>query len=312
VNNTIYSREPHDSVNFFTVNHNTAMNVSFQSHPHTDGVSSSPPSRSSASSSSSFLWACLCRTLQICQTFIVIVLGVAVVYLGYQLHSLQLQVQAEDDKITALQKQVANQHQNQQDLTDRVEQEHSLTLYQMAGTFTLLTCLLTAFHIAQHLSNFHEAVVQRKIIAILWMSPIYSLTSFLSLVFPSADGYLAIVKDFYEAYTVYTFLSFLIAVLGRGNRETAIQVLAQHADHLKAPTKCLSRFYYPPPETSPTAMANAVLMECQILAMQFVLVRPVTSIISFVTDTASHTANSDDNDDDDPYAYFLSQSVVNR
>lgn len=68
----------------------------------------------------------------------------------------------------------------------------------MAGTFCLLACLLTSFHMYTHLKNYKEPIVQRKIVAILWMSPIYAVTSFLSLVFPTADGYLAVIRDFYE------------------------------------------------------------------------------------------------------------------
>lgn len=248
---------------------------------------------------------CLCNTLKLCQSIVVAVLVAAVIVMGLQLHALQQTVATEESKIAALQLQVTSQHQNQEDLTQRVDKEHSLTLYQMAGTFTLLTCLLTAFHITQHLNNFHEAVIQRKIIAILWMSPIYSVTSFFSLVFPVADGYLAVIRDFYEAYTIYTFLSFLIAVLGRGNRETAVQVLACHADHLKPPTSCFKSYYYPPPETSSSAMASAVLMECQILAMQFVLIRPVTSILSFVSDTLVVYDTASPNEAD-RYSYFES------
>lgn len=40
-------------------------------------------------------------------------------------------------------------------------------------------------------------------IAILWMSPIYAVTSWFSLVFHAAEGYLAILKDGYEAYIIY-------------------------------------------------------------------------------------------------------------
>ena len=35
------------------------------------------------------------------------------------------------------------------------------------------------------------------------MSPIYAVTSWFSLVFPAAEGYLAIIKDGYEAYIIY-------------------------------------------------------------------------------------------------------------
>jgi len=74
--------------------------------------------------------------------------------------------------------------------------------YQLAGTFTLLTCLLTIFHMASHIRNMYEPIVQRKILAILWMSPIYGVTSFISLLVPATEGYLSIIKDFYEAYVI--------------------------------------------------------------------------------------------------------------
>jgi len=244
---------------------------------------------------------CALHTFNICHAVVTVVLLVGVVLMSMQLSTLQQQVAAEDAAIASLQEQLTEDQATQQDLGERVEQEHSMTLYQMAGTFTLLTCLITTFHITQHLSNFHEPVVQRKILAILWMSPVYSVTSFLSLVFPSADEYLAVIKDFYEAYVIYTFLSFLIAVLGRGNRETAVGVLARHAEHLHTPTRCLNCLYHPPPSTSDTAKANAVLMECQILAMQFVLVRPVTSMVRLVAEILMKGQTVDE---DDPYWYF--------
>lgn len=50
------------------------------------------------------------------------------------------------------------------------------------------------------------------------MVPIYSITSWLSLVWPNLESYLAALRDIYEAYAVYTFIGLLIAVLedGRG------------------------------------------------------------------------------------------------
>jgi hypothetical protein len=121
--------------------------------------------------------------------------------------------------------------------------------------------------------------IQRKIIAILWMSPIYSVTSFLTLWFPSIGGWMAIVKDFYEAYCIYTFLSFLIAVLGHGSRDEAVDVLARHAGRLEQPARCLGCLYEPPPDAGDRAKANAVVTECQIYCLQFTFLRPITTIV---------------------------------
>jgi len=119
----------------------------------------------------------------------------------------------------------------------QVEKQRDLTMINMAGTFTLLSCLITMFHMTAHLRKMNQPFVQRKIIAILWMSPVYALTSFLSLTLPSGEPYLGIVKDFYESYVIYQFLSFLIAVLGRGDRNAVVMKLLRHADHLKPPYK---------------------------------------------------------------------------
>ena len=156
-----------------------------------------------------------------------------------------------------------------------------------------------------HLRRMNQPFVQRKIMAILWMSPIYALTSFLSLVLPSGEPYLGILKDFYESYVIYQFLSFLIAVLGKGDRNVCVRKLAQHTDHLKAPYRCLHCLFHPPPEESDEAMANAVLMECQVLAMQFVFIRPITAIVSFVLEAVGAGSNTDDG-----WAYFYSTQFV--
>ena len=288
-----YHHHHHDHPQHQYLNNSKSNNISTSSG---GGICSSLfcciTGRGSGNTNSTIVTRCTILCL-LCNTIVVIVLFVLVILMGLQLHTLQTQVQQDEEDIATLQTQIATQMNNQQDLNQRVDEEHSLTLYQMAGTFTLLTCLISIFHMTQHLSNYHEPIIQRKIIAILWMSPIYSITSFLSLIFTNTDPYLAVIKDCYEAYTIYTFLSFLIAVLGRGNRTVAIQVLACHAHHLHKPNRCLSFLYDPPPESSPTAMATAVLTECQILAMQFVLVRPISSILTFVLDVVLRTSDTD-------------------
>jgi len=106
--------------------------------------------------------------------------------------------------------------------------------------------------------------------------------------------------------------------LGRGDRDAVVNVLASHADHLKPPYKFLNCFYHPPPEQSNRAMSNAVLLECQILAMQFVFLRPFTSILNFIIDvmeqyTCTHKENDDDESDADisnQLAFFASPKFV--
>jgi hypothetical protein len=65
--------------------------------------------------------------------------------------------------------------------------------------------------------------------AVLWMVPIYSVTSWLSLVWPNLEPFFGTIRDVYEAYAVYTFIALLIAILeeGKGNDEL-VNKLARH------------------------------------------------------------------------------------
>lgn len=170
---------------------------------------------------------------------------------------------------------------------DQFSTENSFMIYQLAGTFTLLGCLISMWHMTSHIRNFHQPFVQRKILAILWMCPIYSITSWLSLVLPSLEGYLAIFKDLYEAYVIYQFLSFCIAVLGKGDRQAVVELLAQHADHLSPPVRCFGCCrkhlgHGIDCEDEKKQLADDVLLQCQVCAMQFVFLRPLLTAAMFV------------------------------
>lgn len=207
-------------------------------------------------------------------------LSVIVAFLFVQLQVVTTRLASEQRQIDQLEEQIQT---SAIEINTQVEQQRDFTIINIAGTFTLLSCLVTTFHMTAHLRKMNQPFVQRKILAILWMSPIYGVTSFLCLILPpSAEPIMEIVKDFYESYVIYQFLGFLIAVLGRGDREAVVRSLALHADHLRRPYKCLNCLFHPRPEEGDEAMANAVLLECQVLAMQFVFFRPATSIIGFV------------------------------
>ena len=51
--------------------------------------------------------------------------------------------------------------------------EDDFVKYQLAGTFTLLGCLISMWHLTSHLRHFDTPDVQRRVMAVLWMVPIY-------------------------------------------------------------------------------------------------------------------------------------------
>jgi hypothetical protein len=228
-------------------------------------------------------------------------LSIATTFLFLQTQAISLRLANQQHQIDQLQKQLQNTSQH---MEHEVEKQRDFTVLHMAGSFTLLTCLLSLFHMTAHLRKMNQPIVQRKIVAILWMSPIYGVTSFLCLVLPSsAGGYLMIIKDFYESYVIYQFLSFLIAVLGRGDREAVIRTL--RGGHLDKPYKWLRCLFHPPPEESEDALARAVLMECQLLGMQFVFLNSVIAVMDFVLEILSQ-GDVDDEKEEGRFAFFFS------
>jgi cell division protein FtsL len=255
--------------------------------------------------------SCCWKVLHFWNTFAVAILTAAVVFLFVQLQYINYTLKQEQDRLNdVLQEVRSQQHDQIQQLSQQVQQDHSLTIYQMAGTFTLLVALITIFHMSSHLRSYTQPIVQRRILAILWMSPIYSATSFLSLVFPRAGGYLSVLRDFYEAYIIYTFLALLIAILGKGDRREAVRVLSLHADHLQPPSRCFRALFQPlpdsreSPEANATHKADSVMTECQVLALQFVLIRPITSLMNFVISELEQ--GDGETSESSPLDYFVS------
>jgi hypothetical protein len=65
-----------------------------------------------------------------------------------------------------------------------------------------------------HLANYNQPETQSYIVRILWTVPTYSIESWLSLRYKDYAIYIETLRDCYESYVLYSFLQFLIQVLG--------------------------------------------------------------------------------------------------
>ncbi|PPR96921.1 hypothetical protein GOBAR_AA23737 [Gossypium barbadense] len=73
---------------------------------------------------------------------------------------------------------------------------------------------LAVLHIYRHLLNYTEPIFQRYIVRIIFMVPVYALMSFLSLVLPRSSIYFNSIREGYEAWVIYNFLSLCLAWVG--------------------------------------------------------------------------------------------------
>ncbi|KAI0599406.1 organic solute transporter Ostalpha-domain-containing protein [Biscogniauxia sp. FL1348] len=83
----------------------------------------------------------------------------------------------------------------------------------VAGVFSLAATLLSIFSIWLQLKNYRKPLLQRYVVRILLMVPIYSISSWVSMVSLKAAAFFDPIRDIYEAFTIYTFFQLLINYL---------------------------------------------------------------------------------------------------
>jgi hypothetical protein len=64
-----------------------------------------------------------------------------------------------------------------------------------------------------HTEHYTRPRLQRHVVRVLWMVPIYSVDAWLALRFVDARVYLDPVRECYEAYAIYSFYAFLVSFL---------------------------------------------------------------------------------------------------
>jgi len=194
------------------------------------------------------------------------------------------------------------------DTNTKFAAENDFLKYQLSGTFTLLAVLVALWHVTHHVRHLHQPLVQRRILAILWMVPVYGVTSWLSLVFPQARRELGVARDCYEAYAVYTFFAFLLEVLrgdgqsnnhprlsrsnssnGGGGPSSDQEVVALLTANAQRKVNVGKGFLRPPfylpcglARVPLKQLARAALWQCRFCLMQFVMLKPVLTLLPFV------------------------------
>ncbi|BAM83003.1 hypothetical protein, conserved [Cyanidioschyzon merolae strain 10D] len=138
------------------------------------------------------------------------------------------------------------------------------------GVLSLLALTLSLQNIWLHLRHYVRPEYQLYICRILGMVPVYSLSSWLSLLIPEMALYFDLGRDSYEAYTLYSFVALLINVAG-GERSLAYLL------ELKPPLP------HPWPMNwcfQPEVLGARFLQKVRLAVLQFVLLKPLTAAVA--------------------------------
>ena len=73
---------------------------------------------------------------------------------------------------------------------------------EIGGWFVALTVPLSIYQIGQHLMHWYDGALQKQVVRILFMVPMYATTSWLSLKFKERATYHETAREAYEVRTV--------------------------------------------------------------------------------------------------------------
>lgn len=136
----------------------------------------------------------------------------------------------------------------------------------------LIAVALSLYEISRHMCNYTKPYLQRYIIRILLIVPIYSLNAWFAMILPGAALYLDSSREVYESFVIYSFMKYLLNFL---HYDTNLQ---QYIDH-KLPPRHIFPFC-----CLPSCVNGKIFMlRCKHGILQYVVIRPITTLIAFVS-----------------------------
>lgn len=144
----------------------------------------------------------------------------------------------------------------------------------------LITFPVSLFLIVQHLTHWYMPNVQKYVVRIIWMVPIYSVESWLSLRFREFALYIETMRECYEAYVIYSFMYYLIALIGDEAQLIAIlrKKPKERGNHLFPLNYCFE----------PWNLGRSYLHHCKMGVFQYVLIKNICAIISITLEKTGH------------------------
>ncbi|CAG9460183.1 unnamed protein product [Pedinophyceae sp. YPF-701] len=83
----------------------------------------------------------------------------------------------------------------------------------IAGLFVILTVPVTLYEVTLHMCYYTRPRLQKHVVRILLMVPIYSVDAWFALRYKDASVYLGTIRECYEAFVIYSFYMYLMNYL---------------------------------------------------------------------------------------------------
>jgi len=139
-----------------------------------------------------------------------------------------------------------------------------------AATFVLITVAMSMKLIYHHLNNWYMPDVQKYVVRLLWLVPLYAIQSLLSLLFQDARIYIDTLRDLYEAFVIQSFVYYLMEILG--GEDTLVSILEGKDAHHGQHDRLTGLFFHD------WDMGLEFLLQCKRGVIQYVLIKTIATI----------------------------------
>jgi len=156
-----------------------------------------------------------------------------------------------------------------------------IAAWHSAGVMVGGTVILSVRLVYLHFTHWYMPGVQKYVVRILWMVPLYAVQSWLSLRFHHARIYIDTIRDLYEAYVIASFVYYLIELLG--GEESMVRILRYKAREDPSLARKLGNHAFPLSLVlAPWDVGVEFMLQCKHGVLQYVVAKTVATILTYI------------------------------
>eukprot|EP00531_Pseudo-nitzschia_arenysensis_P003662 CAMPEP_0116141772 /NCGR_PEP_ID=MMETSP0329-20121206/14555_1 /TAXON_ID=697910 /ORGANISM="Pseudo-nitzschia arenysensis, Strain B593" /LENGTH=500 /DNA_ID=CAMNT_0003636967 /DNA_START=142 /DNA_END=1644 /DNA_ORIENTATION=- len=161
------------------------------------------------------------------------------------------------------------------------EKKIKIAATHSAGVMVIGTLILSARQVYLHLSHWYMPGVQKYVVRIILMVPIYAIQSWLSLRFIHARIYIDTIRDFYEAFVIASFVYYLIELLG--GEDALVRILRQKVRNDPTLARHIRNHAFPLNLVlEPWELGVEFMLQCKHGVLQYVVAKGVFTVLMYI------------------------------
>lgn len=162
-----------------------------------------------------------------------------------------------------------------------IKRKLDIAAWHSAGVMMGGTVILSMRLVYLHFTHWYMPGVQKYVVRILFMVPIYAVQSWLSLRFHHARIYIDTIRDLYEAFVIASFVYYLIALLG--GEESMVRILRYKVQADPSMERHLGHHAFPLSLVLPPwKLGVEFMLQCKHGVLQYVVAKTIATILTYI------------------------------